>query len=85
MKNIFQPNRNKLNKSLTFEDLHLESELENPMTSTTKKSWMDCPQGFACQIRSVILTHIILTVSETLEGFLSNTTMHTHILASGPE
>ena len=60
-------------------------DLENPMTSTQKNSWMDCPRSFSCQISSVILTDIILTDLDILECFLSKYTNYMHIQASGPE
>jgi hypothetical protein len=69
--------------ALTYNRVNRHS-MENNSLQKSLTSWMDFPLVFACHISSVILTDIILTVLET-EYFLSNSTMHMLILASGPE
>uniref|UniRef100_A0A4W5MPN2 ADNP homeobox 2b n=1 Tax=Hucho hucho TaxID=62062 RepID=A0A4W5MPN2_9TELE len=51
----------------------------------TSFSRTEIPQGFACHIRSVLLTDKWLTVLENSECFISNGTKYVHILFSGPE
>uniref|UniRef100_A0A4W5JSW6 Eukaryotic translation initiation factor 2-alpha kinase 2 n=1 Tax=Hucho hucho TaxID=62062 RepID=A0A4W5JSW6_9TELE len=51
----------------------------------TTFSRTEIPRGFACHIRSVLLTDKWLTVLQNSECFLSNGTKYVHILFSGPE